>query len=69
MVGAILVMIIEQSLESMSVIQLRIWLESKGIPEDFCKTFEGKPKLFCFFAREGSYLLCMVVIKHGPGTC
>ena len=29
-------------LESMSVEQLGEWLERSGIPEEFCKKFEGK---------------------------
>ena len=33
-------------LESMSVEQLSEWLEHNGIPEEFCKKFEGKRTLF-----------------------
>ena len=33
-------------LESMSVEQLSEWLEHNGIPEEFCKKFEGKRHVF-----------------------
>ena len=31
----------DQSIESMTVVDLRKWLEERGIPDEFCQKFEG----------------------------
>ena len=33
----------DSDLESMNVEELGVWLAEQGIPEKFCKAFEGKP--------------------------
>ena len=50
-------------LESMSVEQLSEWLEHNGIPEEFCKKFEGKRHVFflcvCVCVHDARFFSCM----------
>ena len=48
-------------LEFMSVEQLSEWLEHNGIPEEFCKKFEGKRHVFCCVCMMPGFLAARIV--------
>ena len=43
----------------MSVEQLSEWLEHNGIPEEFCKKFEGKRHVFFVCMHDARFFSCM----------